>query len=260
MRGQGPRGGRPRLREADAPAGEPLQVRSRRPFISIGAQAIGPHRVEHDQQDIRRAAGGGDAPDGRAPRRDHLVQERRPGQRGRRRRPAPAGYAAPATGTAARSGRSAATADRPRRGRAPRTPRRGTADGSRVRKRHRGSRRAVRQPRGQPGPEDRQCGRHQPDSDEEHQVGHRDHPDDMPVHPEEQRARVAEPLLGQDEAELDQPDDQPEPGRTIAARPSPPRAAGRTIAPGTPIGPPRSARAGATSREASMNRSSFRFG
>ena len=67
VRGQGPRGGRPRLREPDTPGGEPLQVRARRPMIPVGAEAIGPHGVQHDQQDIRGGRGAAVGLDGRPP-------------------------------------------------------------------------------------------------------------------------------------------------------------------------------------------------
>jgi len=118
VRGERPGGRRAGLLEPDAPPGQPREVRGGVAAVAVEAQAVGPHRVEHDQQDVRGVP---------AVRRDRGERRQRPWALGAgaararatpgrsQRRPARAGSAGPAAG---------------RRGAVPRT---GTSGGRRAR-------------------------------------------------------------------------------------------------------------------------------
>ncbi len=55
VRGERPGCRRTRPIEADTPPGQDLEVRGGRPLVPVDAQMVGPHGVQHDEQDIGRA-------------------------------------------------------------------------------------------------------------------------------------------------------------------------------------------------------------
>ena len=217
MRGERPRGRRVRLREGDSPPGEPREVRRRVAAVAVEAHAVGPHRVEHDQQDIRRlrAPGWGRRQRGHRPVfTEHVAAEREADQAdhadGQYRRCS----ARPAAGKPrgwSRSRGSRHEASPPARINT--GPEMQTLVGQEQGHQCKPREQARGAPHRPARPGSSEQGQQQAAEAEQDQVDDGDRPENVTVHPEKAGRRVAQVLQGQRQAQLGQPDDQAEPDR-----------------------------------------------
>ncbi|KAJ3049802.1 hypothetical protein HK102_012414, partial [Quaeritorhiza haematococci] len=220
VRGERPGGRRPRLIEPDRAGGQAVQVGRGRAVVAVEAQALGPHRVEHQQQDVGRALHGRGAGRRRPgppvpPRALDPIPAQEADRHGAHRQGGDDEQALdPNRVCRAVPGRDRADARRQRHGGERIEPRHRQQQGQPAEKAHRPEREPSRPGRPQPGDQPQSQAR----SGEDRQVRRRDHPEEVPAHlerPERHAARdrVPHQPLRQLQRPRQQPEQQRQPRR-----------------------------------------------